>query len=138
MIVEKKLSFGHLLLWFFSFLAALLLLSRQVEGTMSVGFNPPLRLTTGHSRGRILPWASYRPPERALLGPSWMSLKSSMDVKGGDSSRFSSGNAEAVEPPQKMANYIRTMGLEASFFKAGGGGTAQVVADAGSIGPHCF
>ena len=146
MIIEKRLSIGHLLHRLFFFLATLLL-NREAEGTMPLGFShSPLRVrsTPAHSRGSsMLPWVSYRPPERALIGPFWMSFKASMDVTSGDSSSgsssgISSSSAEAVEPPQQMANYIRAMGLEASFFKAGGGGTAQVVADAGSICPHFF
>ena len=147
MIIEKQLSIGRLLHWLFFFMATLLL-TREVEGTMPLLFfsRSPLRVrsTPAHSRGSsMLPWVSYKPPERALIGPFWMSFKASMDVTSGDSSSGSSSgisrsSAEAVEPPQQMANYIRAMGLEASFFKAGGDGTAQVVADAGSICPHFF
>lgn len=35
------------------------------------------------------------------------------------------GKASAVDPPPRMAEYLKTVGIEASFFEAGGDGSAQ-------------
>lgn len=122
-MMVRSISLGTLLLKILCSISAVLL-TLEVAAATSVGFSPPLKVAPSRIWGGLLPSATSRPREYALLGPSCLSLsrlRASADLAG--------GSVEAAEPPQKMAAYIGTRGLEASFFKAGEGCSAQVATD---------